>query len=151
VVFCSEACRMIGLQKFHWAECPSLPALANLGRTACLIKTHRIITQTSYPFVIKMLPKLKEQTQEKLRQEQGVNENGIYESSDYESVYFLDANLNNRSVSEFIHLSAGAFIIVNILIESGRFFIDDNGQQFEPSKEEIIQIGAVCINHISSA
>ncbi|CAL4075765.1 unnamed protein product, partial [Meganyctiphanes norvegica] len=75
VVFCSEECRMVGLEKFHWAECPSLPALANLGHTACLIKTHRIITQTSYPVVIKMLPNLKEQTQEKIRQEQGVNEN----------------------------------------------------------------------------
>lgn len=146
VVFCTERCRSIGLAGDHWIECRILPTVVALG-LANRNLTYKLLKSFSYKNLSCMLKELEKDTPDK-PEEAGMNKNGIYNSASYQTVYHLCTNKDGQPFEFLIVQCQLAFIMTKLLVLSERFFIDDNGEPFTPSREELITTGGVLLSHV---
>lgn len=144
VVFCSESCRTLGN---HWQECRVLPTLYELGNKAFMCLPCRVMIKTSHIKIKKMIPLLQQEVKDQPPETLGFNKDGIYDSTDYRSVYHLVTNKEKRDETGYFKFSMRAFILTKLL-QQGHYFLDDHGNPFTPSHEDIILTGSTLIHHL---
>ncbi|XP_064093720.1 SET and MYND domain-containing protein 4-like [Macrobrachium nipponense] len=144
VVFCSEECRSKSLAGDHWLECKILPTLMALELTKrnLAIKMLKICNYSEFCDLIENLRK------EELAYNQHLATNAPMSfkiSSDFRAVYHLCTN-KDRSSFEFLFLQCQiSFVLMKLLLQSERFFVDDNGDPVEPDLRAILRTGAVLL------
>ncbi|KAG7163084.1 SET and MYND domain-containing protein 4-like isoform X1 [Homarus americanus] len=151
VIFCSEECRTQGLSGYHWQECPVLPILtSNQSEIGITFKVlYRLMIKTSHAKVKEMIPLLQCEAKDKSPETLGFHKEGIYDVGDYRSVYHFVKKKKKQDVMDIIEHYIFAFIITKCLQQSGRYFINDNGETFTPSHEDLILTGSTVSHHLN--
>ncbi|XP_063612071.1 SET and MYND domain-containing protein 4-like [Penaeus indicus] len=148
VIFCSEACRAEGLAGCHWQECNILPTLVNLDMGANSFLAYRIITYTSFATLKSLLFVLKSEESTRPPEAIGFDEGGMYSSSSYRPVYHLVTNRKERPPTDLLRRCIQAFVITKLLVQSGRYFLNDCGAAFDPTHEEVMLLGSTLVHHM---
>lgn len=148
VIFCSAACRMQALASYHGTECDILTSLATLDIGKNSVLACRIISQTTFTQLKNVVPVYFTESAEKPPASLGFDGAGKYMSSDYRTIYHLVGNKQSRSVSDLFKRCAMAFVLVKLLEQSSRFFVDAAGVAFTPSVGDIVLVGSTLFIHM---
>lgn len=148
VIFCSTACRIQALASYHGPECEILPSLTALDMGKNSVLACRMIIQTTFSQLKKLVPVYLAEAIEKGPSSLGFDDKGMYVSSDYRTVYHLVGNKEARSVSDLFKRCAMAVCLVKLLQQSSTFFVDDAGVPFTPSMEDLVLTGSTFFRHM---
>ncbi|CAL4153766.1 unnamed protein product [Meganyctiphanes norvegica] len=146
VVFCSESCQKV--DQIHKIECDMLPTCLALGMDEHAMQTCRILIKLTFVELKNIVPILKQETKRETRSKQGFNSDGYYDSKEYRTVYHLENNINERKSMELFCKCVRAFLLLNILKESKKFFVEKSGEILIPSNEDFILTGSTILNHL---
>ncbi|XP_066940518.1 SET and MYND domain-containing protein 4-like [Macrobrachium rosenbergii] len=144
VVFCGEECRSKCLAGDHWLECKILPTLMALDLTKrnLAIKMLKICNYSEFCDLIENLRKEEYLYNQHLATNAPMN---FKISSDFRAVYHLCTN-KDRSSFEFLFLQCQiSFVLMKLLLQSERFFVDKNGDPIVPDQNAILRTGAVLL------
>lgn len=148
VIFCSTACRLRALASYHGPECDILSSLSALDMGKNSVLACRILTQTTFSKLKKLVPLYLAEAVEKTPASLGFDSAGNYISSDYRTVYHLVDNKGSRSVSDLFKRCAMAVVLVKLLEQSSKFFVDDTGVSFTPTLGDLILTGCTLFKHM---
>lgn len=139
---------MRALSSYHGPECEFLSSLATLDMGQNSVLGCRIMTQTTFSQLKKLVPIYLAEADERAPEQLGFDNTGNYVSSDYRTVYHLVGNKESRSVSDLFKRCAMAVVLVKLLEQSSKFFVDDSRVSFTPTLEDLILTGSTLFRHM---
>ena len=139
---------MRALTSYHGPECDILASLAALDMGKNSVLACRIMSQTSFSHLKNLVPVYLTESVEKPSVSLGFDNMGKYMSSDYRTIYHLVGNKESRSVSDLFKRCAMAFVLVKLLEQSSKFFLDGAGLSFTPSLGDIMLTGSILFLHM---
>lgn len=108
----------------------------------------RIMTQTTFSQLKKLIPLYLTEAKERAPASLGFDSVGNYISSDYRTIYHLVGNKESRSVGDLFKRCAMAVVLVKLLEQSSKFFVDDAGESFTPTLGDLVLIGSTLFRHM---
>lgn len=148
VIFCSSACRTRALGSYHATECEFLWSLGSLDMGKNSVLACRIMTQTTFSQLKKLVPLYLAEAKERAPASLGFDSVGNYISSDYRTIYHLVGNKESRSVGDLFKRCAMAVVLVKLLEQSSKFFVDDAQESFTPTLGDLVLIGSILFRHM---
>lgn len=139
---------MRALASYHGPECEILPSLAALDMGKNSVLACRIIIQTTFSQLKKLVPQYLAEAKERTPATLGFDHAGKYVSSDYRTVYHLVGNKESRSVSDLFKRCAMAVVLVKLLEQNSKFFVDDAGMSFTPTVGDFVLTGCTVFRHM---
>lgn len=136
---------MQGYADGHGKECFPLSQVILKNINLCLVQ--KLMLKTTFVKLKDLVPKLRAEAETKSPSQLGFNEDGVYDPSDYRTFYHLLTSKNNRGMDFLFQECLRAVILLKILLESERFFINEAGIPFTPSSEDLIFTGGIIFHH----
>ncbi|KAK7084937.1 hypothetical protein SK128_013959 [Halocaridina rubra] len=146
IVYCSFTCRNKSLTGEHWLECRIVPILLPLGLIS-YSQVIRMFRHYSHKQVMGIIDEVKKEKRVKL-EEAGRNSQGIYSSNSYRPVYRLCSHKEKLSFEQLLEFCQIAYVLTKLLIKSERYFVDEKGVPYVPSKNDCIATGAIVLSNI---
>ncbi|KAK7078355.1 hypothetical protein SK128_023496 [Halocaridina rubra] len=144
-VFCSIECWINGLNGDHSRECSTLHCLEALQIASedqkLVTLVYKIVLNYGCEKLMAILPILQRESAFPPYQ-RGFNSEGKYDSNDFRTVYHLVTNKECYPPEELFKKCMTAFILMKLLVESEKYFVDKAGVPRQAAKEELLAAGA---------
>ncbi|XP_068233022.1 uncharacterized protein [Palaemon carinicauda] len=149
VTFCSESCRYEALAEDHWLECAILPTLDALGLHHRNL-AYKMLKTLNYNRLMELVDETDNKNTKRKKKTKGYarRKSSASPSSSYRCWENMCTNLEKQTFEYLFVQCQTAFMLTQLLIRCKRFFVDEEGVAFDPSREQVIKTGAVILSNI---
>ncbi|XP_066940495.1 SET and MYND domain-containing protein 4-like [Macrobrachium rosenbergii] len=147
MVFCSEDCRIEALSSNHWLECRLLPSLAGLGMHPVLTLSIKVLQHYSCEQLKAIMQETQEDTRNSCYDTADPSENG---TSDFRLLKLTDHLVSNKELrpSGDLYIKCFlSFILIKLLEQSKRFFVNSFGKPVTPTLDDLLFTGKLVFSN----
>ncbi|XP_066982343.1 serine-rich adhesin for platelets-like [Macrobrachium rosenbergii] len=153
ITFCSEACRYEALAEDHWLECTILPTLDALGLHHRNL-AYKMFKTLDYNHLMALLGEGKKKRPRRRKNKAGGRKGPPHNATNPKTAAShrcwqdMCTNLDKQSFEYLFVQCQTAFMLTTLLVQSRKFFVDEDGVGIDPSREAVLRTGAVVLSNI---